>query len=520
MTITFHVLQEEQKTPNHGQSVAYLAADSWDDWFRYQTRYTLVYFDESGERHYIGGTKIGERNLPTSRSRPKLPSSFESLDEPFFSLGQSDTFYESLNNTGASVRQFILESLRDIALNPDILESVLDEHVTHSSLLRSVSLSTVRRQFHRMAKGGVRLTPYYFTYVPQRGNQDIEPPTFEFGVRPESSPPTNIHAIIGSNGVGKTSLLTSMASSLISPQTSGHGGFYDLEAMFYGETFANLVSVTFSAFDFSANLLLKGFQQESNIRFAYVGLKDYKSQSLEVRLKTPAQISREFALSVRNCINLDKREFLLKAIDRLEIDPLFSDFDIGSMIRELCQRAKTSSRLKSRHLRKLWRQFYLLSSGHKIVALTLTRLVETVDEKTLVLIDEPEAHLHPPLLSTFIRALSELLSDRNGVAIIATHSPVVLQEIPRSCVWKMGRSGEILSTMRPELETFGENLGLLTRDVFGLEVSSTGFHAELRRLVDQGKSFEEIVALFHGQLGFEGQAIARVMVANRDSEQS
>ena len=34
-----------------------------------------------------------------------------------------------------------------------------------------------------------------------------------------------------------------------------------------------------------------------------------------------------------------------------------------------------------------------LSSGHKIVLLTLTRLVEKVEEKTLVLIDEPEAHL-------------------------------------------------------------------------------------------------------------------------------
>ena len=32
-----------------------------------------------------------------------------------------------------------------------------------------------------------------------------------------------------------------------------------------------------------------------------------------------------------------------------------------------------------------------MSSGHKIVLLTITKLVETVDEKTLVLMDEPEA---------------------------------------------------------------------------------------------------------------------------------
>lgn len=67
-----------------------------------------------------------------------------------------------------------------------------------------------------------------------------------------------------------------------------------------------------------------------------------------------------------------------------------------------------------------------MSSGHAVVLLTISRLVAKVEEKPLVLIDEPESHLHPPLLSAFTRAISELLHNRNGVAIIATHSPVVL----------------------------------------------------------------------------------------------
>ena len=106
-----------------------------------------------------------------------------------------------------------------------------------------------------------------------------------------------------------------------------------------------------------------------------------------------------------------------------------------------------------------------LSSGHKIVLLTITRLVETVEERTLVLLDEPEAHLHPPLLSAFVRALSDLLVNRNGVAIIATHSPVVLQEVPASCAWKIRRTGQAFPAERPDIETFGENVGVLTREV-------------------------------------------------------
>lgn len=42
-----------------------------------------------------------------------------------------------------------------------------------------------------------------------------------------------------------------------------------------------------------------------------------------------------------------------------------------------------------------------MSSGHAIVLFTITRLVDTVGEKSLVLLDEPEVHLHPPLLSAF-----------------------------------------------------------------------------------------------------------------------
>lgn len=90
--------------------------------------------------------------------------------------------------------------------------------------------------------------------------------------------------------------------------------------------------------------------------------------------------------------------------------------------------------------------------------------------------DEPESHLHPPLLSAFTRALADLLTNRNGVAIIATHSPVLLQEVPRECVWKLRRNGLVASADRPECETFAENVGFLTREVFQLEVAKSGFH--------------------------------------------
>lgn len=135
-------------------------------------------------------------------------------------------------------------------------------------------------------------------------------------------------------------------------------------------------------------------------------------------------------------------------------------------------------------------------------------------EKSLVLLDEPEAHLHPPLLSAFVRALSDLLINRNGLAVIATHSPVVLQEVPRECVWKFNRVGDVTTVERPFIETFGENVGTLTNEVFGLEVTSTGYHQMLFELATQyaDDGYDAAIDVLGGQLGTEGRSILRAMI--------
>jgi len=188
------------------------------------------------------------------------------------------------------------------------------------------------------------------------------------------------------------------------------------------------------------------------------------------------------------------------ALEGLEADPLFAEANVTMLADDQTGDVKS----RARNL------FQRLSSGHAAVLLSITRLVEQVEEKSLVLVDEPEGHLHPPLLSAFVRALSELLTNRNGVAIVATHSPVVLQEVPRSCVWKLGRAGHDVRADRPERETFGENLGVLTREVFGLEVTQTGFH-KLITDVAQGQTYQQVIEAFGDQLGAEGRALARAI---------
>ena len=159
--------------------------------------------------------------------------------------------------------------------------------------------------------------------------------------------------------------------------------------------------------------------------------------------------------------------------------------------------------------------FDAASSGHKIVLLTMTQLVELVSERTLVLIDEPEAHLHPPLAASFIRALSNLLAQRNGVAILATHSPVIVQEVPSSCVSLFFRTGDGVEIERPAIETFAENVSLLTREIFRVELTESGYHQLIAQAVDEANTVEEAIATFDDKLGAEGRSIARALWQER-----
>lgn len=84
----------------------YLKEDSWDDWFEYSTMYNVIYVDSKGIEHKIGSLKIGEYNMNTRR--PNLPYKFNSLDNKFFSLGQSDTYYYKIKNLGDDLSHMTL----------------------------------------------------------------------------------------------------------------------------------------------------------------------------------------------------------------------------------------------------------------------------------------------------------------------------------------------------------------------------------------------------------------------------
>jgi predicted ATPase len=481
---------------------------TWDDWndFSFYTAFGLIYIDATNIRHNIGGVKIGRFGQAPSEKNFNIGDTFLNLDSQYFSLGQDDKYYENLNNLGDDVRDLILNSLNDIAKDLSLFEKCYSETVTTTSLLRDVNANSVEGQFHRMANGGARLTNYYFKYFPPKFSPVDSPQIeLEFNVLPDSLPPTNIHVVIGRNGVGKTHLLNSMVNSLNSEISNKNlDGYFEFGRSGNGESkFTNVVFLSFSAFD-DSKIHSNSLNKISKVNYSYVGLKKNYVGTNETTTKNPSDLKVEFMESLSFCIkNTSKLIRLKTALNSLNSDPNFLEANIVGLLYE-----------DEIDIDEIGKTYDRLSSGHKIVLLSITKLVEKIEEKSIAIIDEPESHLHPPLLSAFIRSLSDLLINRNGIAIIATHSPVVIQEVPSRCVWKLRRSGAIAVAERLEIETFGENIGLLTQAVFGLEVSDSGFHNLLKSVAQNTRNYQNALMEFEEELGDEAKAILRNMIHN------
>ncbi len=502
MKLKFKVVDTARFPPDEDPNVLYLMRDNWND-YSYKTLFEAYY-----QGKFVGGVKIAFCGM--TKSTPtidRIPHEFESLSQGFYSLWPTvkacQEAYEVQEATGCN----IFESLNDIAYDLDLFDRVKGEDACATSLMREATETAVRGQLHRVTIGKAALTRYNFSFTlgpDGRGGQE----QIGFDVVPEQLPPSNVHVLIGRNGVGKTHLLKDLALCACGRGTVAFGRRLDFagndesRSEDWGSAeFANVIVVSFSPFD-SYRDVARMVEPAGNAQNCigasapcrFVGLG---SGDLETSIKDA------FDQGSKGCCAGHARfERWIGALETLRSDPMFDD---------TLANAWPSRKEYSEFRETLEGLFDGLSSGHKAVLSIITGCVAMLEERSLLLLDEPENHLHPPLLAAFVRSLSELLVDRNSVAIVATHSPVVLQEVPASCVWMLDRSGDAWFSRRPRCETFGTNFETLTTQVFGVEVEKSGYHKMLRDAVLESDSYEEAKGRFTSGLGGEAASILRTL---------
>lgn len=507
---------------NESNGYVYLQLDEWNDWWEFKTQYFAVYVNSAGLPIELGHCKIVDPRAQANKD-PKSPISagatMKELPDDLISLGQSDSYYENLADLPAGVREDYCRSMRDSAWDYTKIVSNKSRPAIRKSLLRSVALSSVTGEWHRLLKGQSEKIYYDIRYsAPEY--------SLEFIVDPSSMPPTNLHAVIGRNGVGKTTLLRNIAESLVGGTSTE--SVHSLQVLDnYGVDQGNLAGiqyVSWSAFDESDDL--SGWTFSSGIGYSEIGVKGIRELTPTASLEAPgirqdinwAQETyspRVVSFLSAFCMVLEKKRgnLLLRSLRILMSDPGFRRLNIIDNIERYVNEYGPNDSVPEEYLRGLAESFKSrLSDGHKVVLLTATYLAATLAERTMVVLDEPEAHLHPPLLSSLIKSLNSLLLEKNAIGIIATHSPVVLQELPKTCVWKIKRNAfgdSRAEVSRPAIETFGEDVGPLTYEVFELEVEDSGYFKTLTELAERHSDFNGALEELGGQLGVSGRSTLR-----------
>ena len=217
-----------------------------------------------------------------------------------------------------------------------------------------------------------------------------------------------------------------------------------------------------------------------------------KTVDLQFSLKTMSKINDEFFSSLRRIFKEDREKIFVEVLEPLIKEPSFRSIPLAVL-----------SKSKSIKQDDLANFYSSLSSGHKIIIKILADVTAqmSLTLPSLLLIDEPEVHLHPSLQAAFLKSIRKCLDLFDGYAILTTHSPVLLQEMPSRYVQVLNRLETKSLLTDIDIETFGESISVITEAVFNLDDSMTNWNNTLEEMCKH-YTFDKIESLFGKPLGF------------------
>ncbi len=510
-----------------------LRQDNWND-YGFKTLYQLYLGNQSGAAQFIGNVKLLRKGQTDADPLQLRVGKLEHLGPEFCSVGQDLDYYERLAALGIERRMEILQELHDIVQDPGLADNFREEAGWDKSLFRDfdqtqdlpLAKALIDRDYDQLpdrdlsfsfSPTGWDALSFDFT-VP-----DSKLDSWSFRLRQERSIalPGRMIVLVGRNGSGKSTILARLARVIHASKRERRDGALSLLGKIDppGLGFTRIVAVNYSAFDsFSIPGLTRDERlqvakevREGTGRYMFCGLRDVALEAeVEEAALTPATEDRQATNRLKSLDRLTD-EFVA-AIGKMDADrarilrecaaPIFLDPSI--YVEGGVKAFLAGDNLGAR--------FHALSTGHKIVLHVICSIVSHVQRKSLVLFDEPEAHLHPPLLAALMHALRQALRELDAFAIVATHSPVVVQETLSRQVHVVATGGAILPA---QVETFGEGIGLITNEVFSLGADVTDYHSILHALVDTYNDLKSIEALFDRGLSTQARAYVAGLLAAR-----
>lgn len=415
----------------------------WDD-YGHKVTFRAWLRTAGGEDVQLGDVKILQRSGDEVCHETNLPERFCALGDAYLSRVQGERWREHLEGDFDLVRQ----ALREVSEPAAPLTQGWPADVLLQTLFRIFQVRDVTDP-HPHLRVQARLDGFAADHV-----LDLR-----FG-----SDLLRCGAIAGNNGTGKTQLLQVVAKRCAIP-VRAEPGVHDPDSL----PFRGALLISWSPFDLP-RATDRDLPAEQQI-YAYAGLHRPGGAldlewALDEMVREVSGMSSERTQLLKDAwewLGLSGRDLALAAVDAS------SNVDV---LRAALRKA---------------------AAGHQMLVLSLIHIVARLEHRQLLLIDEPEAHLHPSLLSSWLRALHRMVKRLDAYMLIGTHSAIPLQEIPARMVRVLTRSGTVPSCMEISGECFGEDLATLHETAFTMDPRDRNWSTNLAGVPDD--QVEEFVRL-------------------------
>lgn len=483
--LKFVVLTRRDPVPPSPRPLFVLRTDAWDD-FGHQVQFHLSHHDARGRETRLGPVKILQRASAAEEAlevakTTKLSTPFSELSEDFVSLGQEDDYYKGLRQLMGDRAAEVLDALRDIAWLPALAADFEPTPAFRNAMIRENGAHRARRFGRAWATGQKVTEKLNFAYIGsiEGADTDVEA---KFAFNPDDLVPGRIVGIIGRNAVGKTRFLASLGADLAQIARSSAEALSAREDRFPGgrPLFTRIIAISYSAFD-----RFKRPPRDRSSSYVYCGIRS------DTGGLSRASLIQSYRTNQDRIRDRGAQSKWTRYMQEILGD--LSDQLTASLEAEIRSAATEDKALS------------LLSSGQSILAHFVTALLAWIQPNSLVLFDEPETHLHPNAVANLFLILSDILEEFNSYAVVATHSPVVIQEVPANRVLVFQRVDNVTVAEPLLLESFGESVTELTRHVFETDEVKSVYRRTLRDLA-KDESAEEVMTRFPRGLSLSAQA--------------
>lgn len=442
-----------------------LVADGWGDGYVH-VQFNLYYFHSERNYDSYGLVKIIKREStmeyndkhPYYVKNDGFPDEFLRLSADFCSLGQDEKYYKQIKNRFKDSFESVFLALNDAAVFPQIDDLFRDTEF-YSCLTRENEAERMIREAQLILQGRKVADRYKFKYKfkPKYADNDIE---FEFNFRDESHLlQRRIYAVIGKNGVGKTLFITQLPLDLSDKNSDSFTPSKPI--------LSKVISIANSSFD--------DFKvAENTVKLNYLHFGITKSVGDGQVPKSKDDFTAELIAATKKIRSYRRVEHLKKILEKL----VFTEA-IEELFVKVRKNDKDKLDIDTSKLKKLLKK---MSSGESTMLYLFMCLESEMRFDSLILLDEPETHLHPDAIAELLSALDDMLVEYQSCCLMVTHSPLLVRELTSDCVYVMEREDKMVILRKPGVETIGSGLTTITDDIFGSKNVQRNYKKRLSEL--------------------------------------